>query len=226
LAKFPQHVAQQDLNMHSTQLHLMEDNCIFCQIINGIVPSKKVYEDEQVIAVLDINPASPGHLLLLPKKHYSVMPQIPEDELGHLFSITQRLSHDLLNKLKAAGTNIFIANGQVAGQKAPHFMIHIIPRTENDGIDLSMKTNELARQDVASLKHALGPKVKELFGLSDDIMEKLGYQPGTQEKQEPIAEAEPESITEQESTPEPSKGEKVKPLDDDVDIDAISRLFK
>lgn len=117
-------------------------NCIFCHIISGKVKSRKVYEDENVLAVLDINPASEGHVLLLPKEHFVIMPQMDEDLISHMFTVAKQISHKLLKTLKAKGTNIFVANGAVAGQKAPHFMIHIIPRMENDGLDLSLPENE------------------------------------------------------------------------------------
>src|SRR3989344_2322608 len=88
-----------------------KQQCIFCQIVKGKVASKKIYEDERCIAILDINPANPGHILLMPKEHYSIMPQLPESELGHLAMVSKAISHMMLNALKAEGTNIFIANG-------------------------------------------------------------------------------------------------------------------
>jgi len=104
--------------------------CIFCHIIAGKVPSKKVYEDDQVYAVLDINPAQSGHILLLPKEHYAIMPQLPADTLSHIFLVAKKLSNALLRVLDAKGSNILVANGVAAGQKAQHFMVHIIPRRE------------------------------------------------------------------------------------------------
>ena len=101
-----------------------QENCIFCQINSGKVQSKKVFEDEQTTAILDINPANPGHVLILPKKHYAIMPQMKDEEIGHLFSVSKHMSGAVLKALKVEGTNIFVANGQIAGQKAPHFMIH------------------------------------------------------------------------------------------------------
>ncbi len=112
--------------------------CIFCQIIGGAVQSKKVYEDDTVFATLDINPANPGHILLLTKEHYSIMPQIPEPVLSHMTAVIQQLSNALLRGLEAEGTNVIIANGVAAGQRAQHFMMHLIPRKENDGLTFSL----------------------------------------------------------------------------------------
>jgi len=113
---------------------LQKQQCIFCQIIAGKIPSKKIYEDNLCLAVMDINPAAKGHLLLLPKQHYSIMPQVPEEEIGHFFNIAKKLSQSLLRGLKVSGTNIFIANGSAAGQRAQHFLLHLIPRKEGDGL--------------------------------------------------------------------------------------------
>ena len=79
-------------NMSPEELQeFQKKQCIFCQIIAGKIPSKKIYEDEKCLAVLDINPAAKGHLLLLPKEHYAIMPQIPDKILSHLFLVSKKL---------------------------------------------------------------------------------------------------------------------------------------
>lgn len=113
---------------------LQKQNCIFCHIISGKIPAKKVYEDDKCLAILDINPATKGHVLLIPKEHHVVLQMLPEETIMHLGKITKMLSRTALRALGAEGTNIFIASGAVAGQKAPHAMIHIIPRNEKDRI--------------------------------------------------------------------------------------------
>lgn len=113
-----------------------EQECIFCGIAEGKIPSKKIYEDDKVIAVLDISPAAPGHVLVIPKQHISIMPQMPKDLVDHLGVVAKKMSHEVIKKLGVEGTSIFIANGAAAGQRAPHFMMHIIPRIEGDGIQL------------------------------------------------------------------------------------------
>ncbi len=113
---------------------LQKQNCIFCSIASGKIPSKKIYEDDVCIAFLDINPANPGHVLLAPKKHYQILPQAPDAEVAHMFTIAKYISHAALRTANAKGTTIFVANGALAGQRAPHVIIHIIPRDVNDGI--------------------------------------------------------------------------------------------
>lgn len=104
-----------------------KQSCPFCQIIAGKIPSQKVYEDDRIIAILDINPAMRGHVLVMPKEHYPIMPLIPEDDFAHLFSYTQQLSARLRKALLTTRSSVFVANGPAAGQQSQHFMLHIIP---------------------------------------------------------------------------------------------------
>jgi len=132
----PQQLTEEDIKkMTPEQLHeLQKQNCVFCHIANGKIPSKKVYEDEVVLAVLDINPASQGHTMIIPKIHATITPQLTKETMAHIAITTKIISQAILKAFKARGTSIFIANGPAAGQRAGHAVIHIIPRTEGDGI--------------------------------------------------------------------------------------------
>lgn len=138
--------------------------CIFCQIISGKVASKKVYSDEKCTAILDINPANPGHILLLPNEHYGIMPLIPEEELGHLFIVAKALAHASLKALEAQGTNIFVANGVAAGQKAQHFMIHVIPRKEGDNVNINILEKSMSDSDAEKVIGRLKPAIEKAIG--------------------------------------------------------------
>src|SRR3989338_1193538 len=129
--------------------------CIFCQIISGKVQSKKIYEDEKVLAILDINPANPGHALLMTKEHYSIMPQIPDDEIAHVFMAAKSLSNSMLRSIDAHGTNIIVANGIAAGQRAQHFMAHVIPRKENDGVNFVLPQKAMEQNEVEAVGNKL-----------------------------------------------------------------------
>jgi len=157
-------------NMSPEQLQeLQKQNCIFCHIISGKVASKKIYEDDKVLAILDINPANPGHILLLIKKHYQIMPQIPDDEISHMFMVAKAISHACLKALKAQGTNIFIANGMVAGQKAPHFMLHVIPRANVDGIKIfDLPEKDIPDDVLEQIRAGLTNKINELSGIKTE----------------------------------------------------------
>ena len=153
-------------NMSPEELkEFQKKQCIFCQIIAGKVQSRKVYEDESVITILDVNPANPGHMLIMPKEHYSIMPQIPDDQLSHIFSVAKALSNAALRALEVQGSNIIVANGVAAGQKAQHFMVHLIPRTGNDGIKFELPQKALAEDELQKisgiLSKSLGAKFEE-----------------------------------------------------------------
>lgn len=150
-------------NMSPEELkEFQKKQCIFCQIIAGKVQSKKVYEDDKSIAILDINPANPGHLLLLPKEHYSIMPQLSEEEIAHLFMVAKTLSNAALRSLGVQGTNIIVQNGIAAGQKAQHFMIHIIPRKEGDGINFEIPQREIPEVQLEAIRKKLAAKLGEV----------------------------------------------------------------
>jgi len=167
-------------NMSPEELkEFQKQQCIFCHIVSGKTQAKKVYEDEKVIAILDINPANPGHVLLMPKEHYSIMPLIPDDEIDHLFKVAKQMSKAELIAFKTEGaeedlgTTIFVANGAVAGQKAQHFMIHIIPRKGGDEVEgLNMDEKTVSKEDINELKKRLRPKIKELLEWESEIEEK------------------------------------------------------
>jgi histidine triad (HIT) family protein len=146
---------------------LQKQNCLFCRITEGKVPARKVYEDEDCLAVLDINPANPGHMLLLPKEHYQIMPQIPEDLTGKLFMVSKALAQASLKSLKSRGTTIFAANGVAAGQRAPHFMMHIIPRMDDDSVGMIISEKRISNAELERLKKALEERMKKELGLKE-----------------------------------------------------------
>lgn len=109
-------------------------NCIFCKILNGEIPSNKVFENDNFIAILDAFPASEGHTLVIPKKHYENIFEIDEDTLKEGYAIAKKIANSIKKSLSAEDINILQNNGALAGQTVNHFHIHIIPRKENDKI--------------------------------------------------------------------------------------------
>ncbi len=146
-------------------LEEIKQQCIFCQIIGGQVPSKQVFADEKLIGILDINPASPGHILLMTKEHYAVLPQMPEEDINHLGMVVKALSEKLISTFNADGTTVFIANGVAAGQRAHHFMAHLIPRKEGDEVGLILPSKKLPEADMKKIKEALQPRINKHFGV-------------------------------------------------------------
>jgi len=114
----------------------MEKDCIFCKIIAGKVPCTKIYENDKVFCFLDINPINKGHALVLPKKHYEFLEEIPEDILCELTKTIKKISSAVVKVVGAPAFNLSLNNGKEAGQFVPHTHFHIMPRFKNDGLKL------------------------------------------------------------------------------------------
>lgn len=114
----------------------MSGNCVFCRIVAGEIPAVKLYEDDLVLAFLDIAPVNRGHALIIPKKHYFSVTEIPAAEAGRLLEAAGRLGAALLRAVDADGFNLLLSNGTVAGQVVPHAHLHVIPRFPEDGLVL------------------------------------------------------------------------------------------
>lgn len=109
-------------------------DCVFCRIAAGDIPCTKVYEDEVCLAFMDIGPISSGHTLLIPKRHYETISEMPADEVAHLAAHLPALARAVQEAVGAQGINILQNNGAVAGQEVPHVHVHFIPRRPGDGL--------------------------------------------------------------------------------------------
>lgn len=109
------------------------NDCLFCKIIAGEIPSEKVYEDENSFAFLDIKPINPGHTLLVPKKHFTNLYEMPDEILANLAPTIKKLAIAIKKAVSADGINIGMNNDPAAGQLVFHSHIHIMPRFANDG---------------------------------------------------------------------------------------------
>lgn len=135
---------------------MIDNNCIFCKIANGDIPSKTIYEDEDFRAILDIAPATKGHTLILPKSHFSDITRADKEIASKILPLASKLGEKLKERLNASGFNILLNTGESAGQTVFHLHTHIIPRYEKD--DKILTWNNLS------------PSEEELF----EIIEKLG----------------------------------------------------
>ncbi|KAA9405747.1 HIT family protein [Haloarcula sp. KBTZ06] len=111
----------------------MSEDCIFCQIVAGDIPSRTVYEDDTVFAFLDANPLSPGHTLVIPKAHHERLNDTPADVAGEVLSTLHELVPAVEAAVDAPASTVAFNNGEAAGQEVPHVHGHIIPRFEDDG---------------------------------------------------------------------------------------------
>ncbi|MBQ6104726.1 MAG: HIT family protein [Lachnospiraceae bacterium] len=112
----------------------MNDNCIFCKIANGIIPSATIYEDADFRAILDIAPAHKGHTIILPKQHAANLFEIDEETAGKLLPVAKKVAGAVKKVTGCDGINILQNNGEAAGQTVFHLHVHVVPRFEGDGI--------------------------------------------------------------------------------------------
>ena len=112
----------------------MKNDCVFCAIAAGEIPSFKIYEDDSVLAFLDINPFSEGHTLVIPKEHYKNLLEVPPAVLAVLLERVQKVSSHIAATLPCEGFKILQNNGAVAGQTVNHIHFHIVPRFEGSGL--------------------------------------------------------------------------------------------
>ncbi len=109
---------------------MKSDNCIFCKIANGVIPSATVYEDEDFRAILDLGPAAEGHTLILPKEHFDDVTELPEALAAKVLPVAAKIGMAMKAGLGCAGFNLVQNNGAAAGQTVMHFHLHVIPRYE------------------------------------------------------------------------------------------------
>lgn len=110
------------------------NDCIFCKIIKGELPSSKIYEDKNFFVFLDIQPVNEGHILIIPKKHAELVSEMDQKDIGKMMILGEKISSAVRKtKLKCEGINFFLADGEAAGQEVFHVHLHIIPRFKDDG---------------------------------------------------------------------------------------------
>lgn len=130
---------------------MRDENCIFCKIANGEIPSRTLYEDDRFRVILDLGPATKGHALILPKNHYADLFALPEDEAAEAAKLAKKMGAKLVEKLHADGLNVVQNNGESAGQTVKHFHIHLIPRYENDGQHILWNPGKMSDEELDSV---------------------------------------------------------------------------
>ncbi len=171
IAKLPKEQQQKEINKFLSKLNpeqrafLEQQNCLFCNIASGKIKSYKVYEDNNSLAILDINPANLGHLIFMPKKHYMFSWQVPIEVA--LLEKANRIAERLVKAVNASGLNLFVANGEIAGQRIGHVVAHLIPRFDNDGINFDWNAKKVSEQELSKLANIL----KKKFEFREDVKE-------------------------------------------------------
>lgn len=123
------------------------ENCIFCKIANGEIPSATLFENEEFRVILDLGPASKGHALILPKSHAANIYELPDEMAGKAMILAKHMASKLTDALNCDGFNIVQNNGEVAGQTVFHFHMHLIPRYKGDQVGLTWKPGKLSDED-------------------------------------------------------------------------------
>ncbi len=132
---------------------MFDDNCIFCKILKGEIPSKKVYEDDDFMAILDVAPATKGHVLILPKEHAATLCDLSDDKASKILILAKKIIKAMMQVHNFTSYNLIQNNGKLSGQTVGHFHLHLIPRYSVDEVGLwspheddPSVTDELAKQ--------------------------------------------------------------------------------
>ncbi len=137
-------------------------DCEFCSIVNKELEGEELYRDDKVVGVLHLKPAAPGHILVFTAHHYPILEQVPDFEVGHVFSVANKLSTVVFETLGVDGTNIIIENGVAAGQSIPHVVAHIIPRHENDGLKLQWQPKKVGNDEMDIAQHQIKEQTENI----------------------------------------------------------------
>ena len=134
---------------------MKDNNCIFCKIANGEIPSATIYEDDTFRVFMDLGPATKGHALIVPKDHAADLFELPEETAAAAMKLAKKLGAGIRSALHADGMNIVQNNGEAAGQTVAHFHLHMIPRYENDGQTIHWEPREITPEKAAEIAYEI-----------------------------------------------------------------------
>lgn len=135
-------------------------DCIFCKIVAGGIPSFKVYEDDYALAFLDINPIAKGHTLVMPKIHVKKISELEAEDLSGLMAALQKVTRAIEDSIGPEGLNIFVNQGEAAGQIVPHLHIHIVPRAKDDGLKVPTAKVEMTEEGFKEISKKIADAIK------------------------------------------------------------------
>jgi histidine triad (HIT) family protein len=130
---------------------MAHEDCIFCKVLRGEIPSERVYEDEHAIGVMDINPWTRGHAVVFPRKHAANLFEIDDEELGHVAVAAKRLATTVRDRLDCDGVNLLQSNGRAAWQTIFHLHVHVIPRYDDDPLELPTRPRPAEPEELAEV---------------------------------------------------------------------------
>ena len=138
---------------------MINDDCIFCKLANGVFPTNKLYEDDDFTVILDASPANKGHALILPKQHYANLFEIDDEISAKVLPLAKKVATALKEELNCDGINVVQNNGPAAGQTVFHFHVHVIPRYDNDDFTIGWPQGEPDAESQAELAAKLAARL-------------------------------------------------------------------
>lgn len=139
---------------------MMDNNCIFCKLANGVIPTNSVYEDNNFKAILDASPAAKGHALIIPKEHCADLFEAPDSVLSEIMKTAKKVGKGIMKATGCDGVNIIQNNREAAGQTVFHLHVHVIPRFVNDGIDFEYEHLELADSEFEQIAKKISDSIE------------------------------------------------------------------
>lgn len=137
---------------------MRDENCIFCKIANGEIPTRTLYEDDDFRVILDMSPATRGHALILPKEHYKNLYEIDDHTASKVLPLAKKMALVMTEKLGCDGFNVVQNNNEIAGQTVFHFHMHLIPRYNDDNQSLVMKPCGMTSEELDAVKDEITGK--------------------------------------------------------------------
>ncbi len=134
---------------------MKKDDCIFCKIAAGEIPSKTLYEDSDFRVILDLGPATKGHALILPKDHAANLYELPDETAAKTLILAKKMAGIIKDKLHCDGLNLVQNNGEIAGQTVMHFHLHVIPRYTNDGQKILWQPGQPSQEELEAVKNQI-----------------------------------------------------------------------
>lgn len=132
-------------------IDMKKEDCIFCKLANGDIPTNAIYEDDIVKAIFDLSPASKGHIIILTKEHFDNVFSIDAKTIAHVYEVAAKVATAVNEALDCEGMNILQNNGEISGQTVFHFHVHIIPRYKGDNVKVCWTQGKITQEEIEKL---------------------------------------------------------------------------
>ncbi len=176
---------------------MAEGKCVFCSIAAGQIPSKVVYQDDAVTSVLDINPASKGHTLVIPKQHFNSIYEIPQNQFLQIMAVADAVGYSILLAQAPKNVDMLYTQEIVKGNVTPHALIHLIPRYDEDSINYAWNPEKLTEEELDSIANGIVQAIEKVRASEKPVQPAEKRQEEAPKKQEipPAPEEKPKEIS-------------------------------